>query len=32
VERVLAYRVIYQRRLGLEPVRLSDLLPPIPAG
>ncbi len=32
VERVLAYRIIYQRRLGLEPVRLSDLLPPIPAG
>ena len=31
VERVLAYRVIYAQRLGLPPVRLSDLLPPIPA-
>ncbi len=30
VERVLAYRVIYAARLGLEPVRLSDLLPPVP--
>lgn len=30
VERVLAYRVIYGARLGLEPVRLSDLLPPVP--
>lgn len=30
VERVLAYRVIYGARLGLEPVRVSDLLPPIP--
>lgn len=30
VERVLAYRIIYGARLGLEPVRLSDLLPPIP--
>lgn len=32
VERVLAYRIIYQRRLGLEPLRLSELLPPVPAG
>ncbi len=31
VERVLAYRVIYRARLGLEPERLSDLLPPVPA-
>ncbi|PQJ97307.1 transglycosylase SLT domain-containing protein [Chromatium okenii] len=31
VERVLAYRVIYAERLGLPPLRLSDLLPPIPA-
>lgn len=31
VERVLAYRIIYQRRLGLEPLRLSELLPPVPA-
>ena len=31
VERVLAYRVIYRSRLGLEPQRLSDLLPPVPA-
>jgi soluble lytic murein transglycosylase len=30
VERVLAYRIIYGARLGLGPVRLSDLLPPIP--
>ena len=30
VERVLAYRVIYGARLGLEPVRVSDLLPPVP--
>ena len=30
VERVLAYRVIYGARLGLEPVRLSELLPPVP--
>lgn len=30
VERVLAYRVIYGERLGLEPLRISDLLPPIP--
>ncbi|WP_295585657.1 transglycosylase SLT domain-containing protein [uncultured Lamprocystis sp.] len=29
VERVLAYRVIYRARLGLEPVRLSELLPPV---
>lgn len=32
VERVLAYRIIYRARLGLEPVRLIDLLPPVPAG
>ena len=32
VERVLAYRIIYQRRLGLEPLRLSEFLPPVPAG
>ncbi|MBK1695138.1 lytic murein transglycosylase [Chromatium weissei] len=31
VERVLAYRIIYAERLGLPPLRLSDLLPPIPA-
>lgn len=30
VERVLAYRIIYGARLGLEPVRVSDLLPPVP--
>ena len=30
VERVLAYRIIYRARLGLEPGRLSELLPPIP--
>lgn len=30
VERVLAYRVIYGARLGLEPIRLSALLPPVP--
>jgi soluble lytic murein transglycosylase len=29
VERVLAYRIIYRARLGLEPVRLSELLPPV---
>ncbi|HYN76170.1 MAG TPA: transglycosylase SLT domain-containing protein [Lamprocystis sp. (in: g-proteobacteria)] len=29
VERVLAYRAIYRARLGLDPVRLSDLLPPV---
>jgi soluble lytic murein transglycosylase len=29
VERVLAYRIIYGARLGLEPGRLSDLLPPV---
>ncbi len=32
VERVMAYRIIYRARLGLEPVRLQDLLPPVPAG
>ncbi|MFZ1574769.1 MAG: transglycosylase SLT domain-containing protein, partial [Chromatiaceae bacterium] len=32
VERVMAYRIIYRARLGLEPLRLSELLPPIPAG
>jgi soluble lytic murein transglycosylase len=32
VERVLAYRIIYRARLGLEPQRLSELLPPIPGG
>ncbi|AFL76346.1 soluble lytic murein transglycosylase-like protein [Thiocystis violascens DSM 198] len=31
VERVLTYRVIYADRLGLAPVRLSELLPPVPA-
>lgn len=31
VERVLAYRVIYANRLGLDPLRISDLLPPVPA-
>ncbi len=30
VERVLAYRVIYADRLELPPVRLRDLLPPVP--
>ncbi len=30
VERVLAYRVIYADRLGLEPIRLRDILPPVP--
>jgi len=29
VERVLAYLVIYAQRLGLAPVRISDLLPPV---
>jgi soluble lytic murein transglycosylase len=29
VERVLAYRTIYGARLGLEPIRLSHLLPPV---
>ena len=32
VERVFAYRIIYRARLGLEPLRLSDLLPPVGAG
>ncbi len=32
VERVFAYRIIYRARLGLEPLRLSDLLPPVRAG
>lgn len=31
VERVMTYRVIYAARLGQEPVRLSTLLPPVPA-
>ncbi len=30
VERVLSYRIIYAARLGLEPKRLRELLPPIP--
>lgn len=30
VERVLAYRVIYANRLGLDALRLRDLLPPVP--
>jgi soluble lytic murein transglycosylase len=30
VERVLAYRVIYRARLGLEPRWVSELLPPVP--
>jgi soluble lytic murein transglycosylase len=30
VERVLSYRVIYAARLGLAPIRLSELLPPVP--
>ncbi|TCT20693.1 soluble lytic murein transglycosylase [Thiobaca trueperi] len=30
VERVLTYRVIYADRLGLEPIRLRDMLPPVP--
>lgn len=29
VQRVLAYRVIYGDRLGLDPVRISNLLPPV---
>lgn len=29
LQRVLAYMVIYQSRLGREPVRLSDQMPPI---
>jgi soluble lytic murein transglycosylase len=32
VERVLAYRIIYRTRLGLAPLRVSDLLPPVAAG
>jgi soluble lytic murein transglycosylase len=31
VERVLTYQVIYAGRLGRAPVRLAELLPPIPA-
>ena len=31
VRRVLAYQVIYEMRLGLNPTRLSSLLPPITA-
>ena len=30
VERVLAYRVLYRDRLGLAPMRVSELLPPVP--
>lgn len=31
VRRVLAYQVIYESRLGLDPTRLSSLLPPVTA-
>ena len=30
VKRVLEYRIVYQHRLGVRPVRLSDLLRPLP--
>ncbi|WP_246172853.1 transglycosylase SLT domain-containing protein [Thermochromatium tepidum] len=30
VERVLSYRIIYAERLGLEPRRLREFLPPVP--
>lgn len=30
VERVLSYRIIYAERLGLEPKRLREFLPPVP--
>jgi soluble lytic murein transglycosylase len=30
VERVLSYRIIYADRLGLEPRRLREFLPPVP--
>ena len=30
VKRVLEYRIVYQHRLGVHPVRLSDLLRPLP--
>ncbi|WP_246194613.1 transglycosylase SLT domain-containing protein [Allochromatium palmeri] len=30
VERVLTYRILYAERLGLEPRRLRELLPPVP--
>ena len=31
VKRILEYRIVYRHRLGNPPVRLSDLLPPLPA-
>ena len=31
VKRILEYRIVYQQRLGRTPVRLSSLLPPLPA-
>ena len=31
VKRVLEYRIVYQQLLGAVPVRLSSLLPPLPA-
>ena len=30
VKRVLEYRIVYRRRLGLPPIRLHGLLPPLP--
>ena len=31
IKRVLEYRIVYQHRLGVPPVRLRDLLRPLPA-
>ena len=31
VRRVLAYRAVYEHRLGQRPTRLSELMPPVPA-
>ena len=31
VRRVFAYRAIYEHRLGLRPIRLTERLPPVPA-
>ena len=31
VKRILEYRIVYRQRLGRSPVRLSSLLPPLPA-
>lgn len=30
VKRVLEYRIVYRHRLGMRPIRLRDLLPPLP--